>query len=75
MNDYIKMNELSKVLPLELVEDLVKEVYDEYEKIGDIDIAIEEGIKDSMLLEEVREFLIENKEEIENGVKFHGTNK
>lgn len=70
MNDYIKMNELSRVLPLELVEDLVTEVYGEYEKIGDINIAIEEGIKDSMLLEEVREFLIDNKEEIENGVKF-----
>lgn len=44
--------------------------YKSYELIGDIDLAIEDGIQDSMLLEETRGFLLKNKKEIESGVKF-----
>lgn len=58
------------MLPLELIKDLIQEVYKSYELIGDIDLAIEDGIQDSMLLEETREFLLKNKKEIESGVKF-----
>lgn len=64
------MDEFSEMLPLELIKDLIQEVYKSYELIGDIDLAIEDGIQDSMLLEETREFLLKNKKEIESGVKF-----
>lgn len=70
MKDFIQMDEFSELLPLELIKDLIQEVYKSYEVIGDIDLAIEDGIQDSMLLEETREFLLKNKREIESGVKF-----
>lgn len=70
MKDFIQMDEFSEMLPLELIKDLIQEVYKSYELIGDIDLAIEDGIQDSMLLEETREFLLKNKKEIESGVKF-----
>ena len=64
------MDEFSEMLPLELIKDLIQEVQKSYELIGDIDLAIEDGIQDSMLLEKTREFLLKNKKEIESGVKF-----
>lgn len=70
MKDFIQMDEFSEMLPLELIKDLIQEVYKSYELIGDIDLAIEDGIQDSMLLEETRGFLLKNKKEIESGVKF-----